>query len=97
MFLGSADYARCMQLMRLERTAFSAWLQWLCNSWSPQQQRANFESVLQKIESELAITEGPFFLGEQFSLVDIIFAPFLERMDASLTYYKGFRMRTEGL
>ena len=76
--------------------AFSAWCQWLCQSWAPQKQRANFETVLRKIEQELASRGGPFFLGEQFSLVDIVFAPFLERMDASLTFYKGFRMRGEG-
>jgi glutathione S-transferase len=31
---------------------------------------------------------GPYFLGEQFSMVDIMFTPFLERMAASLPYYK---------
>jgi glutathione S-transferase len=33
---------------------------------------------------------GPYFLGEQFSMVDIMFTPFLERMAASLPYYKVY-------
>lgn len=36
---------------------------------------------------------GPFFLGDRISMVDLVFAPFLERMVASLLYYKGFQMR----
>lgn len=34
-------------------------------------------------------TGGPYFLGSQLSMVDILFTPFLERMAASLPYYKG--------
>jgi glutathione S-transferase len=33
---------------------------------------------------------GPYFLGEHFSMVDIMFTPFLERMAASLPYYKVY-------
>lgn len=51
--------------------------------------------MLSTIESELGIAGSPYFLDD-FSLVDIVFAPFLERMDASLTFYKGFRMRGQG-
>ena len=45
----------------------------------------------------------PFFLssylisvtGSELSMVDVMFAPFLERMAASLPYYKGFIVRGE--
>ena len=37
--------------------------------------------------------EGRFFLGSDVSLVDCMFAPFLERMAASVPYYKGLLVR----
>jgi glutathione S-transferase len=37
--------------------------------------------------------QGDFFLGEQFSYVDAMFVPFVERMVGSLSYHKGFHMR----
>ena len=40
------------------------------------------------------IAVGPFFLGATApTAADAIFAPYLERMNASLFYYKGYRMR----
>ena len=39
------------------------------------------------------MAEGPFFLGGELTLVDCMFAPFLERMAASLPYYKGLVVR----
>ena len=50
------------------------------------------DAVLLSVDAELR--EGPYFLGESFSLVDVMFTPFLERMAASLPYYKGFESRT---
>eukprot|EP00210_Caulerpa_lentillifera_P003523 g3362.t1 len=91
--LDSKEYEKCMELMKLERRLFSAWCQWLCQSWAPDRQKANFETVIGEVESALAATDGPYFLGNEFTLIDIIFAPFLERMDASLAYYKGYEMR----
>ena len=44
------------------------------------------------VDGVLQASPGPFFL-ESFSVVDCIFAPFLERMAASLFYYKGFTVR----
>ena len=35
---------------------------------------------------------GPFFLAN-FSTADIAFVPYVERMNASLFYYKGFLLR----
>ena len=44
------------------------------------------------VDDVLQASSGPFFL-ESFSVVDCVFAPFLERMSASLFYYKGFTVR----
>jgi glutathione S-transferase len=45
------------------------------------------------VEQALETEPGPFFL-EMFSAVDVIFVPYLERMNASLAYYKGHGLRT---
>lgn len=41
-----------------------------------------------EVDAALAAEGGPYFLGDDISLVDIMFTPFLERMAASLPYYK---------
>jgi glutathione S-transferase len=47
-----------------------------------------------QVEAALAATPGPYFLSE-FSTVDVIFTPYVERMNASLFYYKGYSLREE--
>ena len=84
-------------LNRLERTLFSRWMQWLTSGWMDGQMRSGFEEVLDVVELELAFdATGPYFCGEELTLIDITFTPFLERMAASLAYYKGFRMEGNG-
>eukprot|EP00607_Mallomonas_marina_P004606 CAMPEP_0182425942 /NCGR_PEP_ID=MMETSP1167-20130531/12432_1 /TAXON_ID=2988 /ORGANISM="Mallomonas Sp, Strain CCMP3275" /LENGTH=254 /DNA_ID=CAMNT_0024607045 /DNA_START=784 /DNA_END=1548 /DNA_ORIENTATION=- len=53
------------------------------------------EDVLTTVNTELGVAGGPYFLGEDISLVDIMFTPFLERMAASLPYYKGYTVRDD--
>uniref|UniRef100_A0A7S4T145 GST N-terminal domain-containing protein n=1 Tax=Alexandrium monilatum TaxID=311494 RepID=A0A7S4T145_9DINO len=83
-------------LRRLERQLFSAWCQWLCYpARSAADERRNqqfFESVLGQVDVALTSMPGPFFL-EEFSVGDIIFVPYVERMLASLFYYKGFNLK----
>ncbi|KGF73385.1 glutathione S-transferase [Neosynechococcus sphagnicola sy1] len=85
-------------LRRLERLLFRAWCNWLCYpTGSPQQeqrQRQQFTAVVGQVETALARTCGSYFL-EEFSTVDVIFTPYVERMNASLYYYKGYSLREE--
>jgi len=86
--------AKAQELLRLERTLFSAWMYWLTSRDSPRGElRSNFISVLSEVESELLNANGPFFLGDEISLVDMMFVPFLERIVASMLYFKGFEIR----
>jgi len=85
---------RAQSLLRLERQIFSSWMYWLTSRDSPDGRlREGFISTLIEVENALTATSGGFFLGEQVSIVDAMFAPFLERMCASLLYFKGFQIR----
>lgn len=92
---GSEARARAAALFRLERRLFGDWLQWLCNGWGNDGNRAAFEATMDAVERELGVANGPYFL-EDFSLVDIVFAPFLERIAASIAFYKGMIVRGAG-
>lgn len=48
------------------------------------------------VNKDLGAEGGPFFLGSDISLVDLVFAPFLERIAASILYYKGLIVRGQG-
>ena len=50
--------------------------------------KRNFMARMDQVDDEIGKEEGPYFLGWGFSLVDCIFAPFLERIVASIPYYK---------
>ena len=92
----SADAAAAEALMRLERQLFSRWLGWLTRRGGDAEGRAGVQACLAQVEAALGARGGPYFLGESLSLVDITFAPFLERIAASLLYYKAFRVRGGG-
>ncbi len=87
-----------LPLRQLERLLFRAWCSWLCyparSSQEEKRNREQFIQVVAKVESALAQTPGPYFL-DNFSTVDVIFTPYVERMNASLYYYKGYSMREE--
>mmetsp|Transcript_110578 Transcript_110578/g.276949 ORF Transcript_110578/g.276949 Transcript_110578/m.276949 type:complete len:413 (+) Transcript_110578:99-1337(+) len=81
---------------QLERTLFRAWCQWLCypsrSAAEESRSQQQFEAVLGQVDQALSASPGPFFL-EDFSLADVIFIPYVERMVASLFYYKGFNVK----
>lgn len=93
----SMEDSRVLPLRQLERLLFRAWCTWLCYPSSPlqeQRSRQQFINVVEKVERALSSTAGPYFL-EEFGTTDVIFTPYVERMNASLYYYKGYSMREE--
>ncbi|MBV6624455.1 MAG: glutathione S-transferase family protein [Rivularia sp. (in: Bacteria)] len=90
--------SQVIPLRQLERLLFRAWCSWLCyptsSSRQEQRNREQFIQVVGKVEQALAATPGPYFLDE-FGIVDVVFTPYVERMNASLYYYKGYSMREE--
>jgi glutathione S-transferase len=95
--LGMNDPA-VLHLRQLERLLFRAWCQWLCSpGMRPAQEeaaRAAFQRIGGKFEQALSQQSGPFLLGE-LDTADLVFVPYVERMAASLAYYKGFLLRSE--
>jgi glutathione S-transferase len=88
-----------LQLRQLERLLFRAWCQWLCSpSRSAAEEdsgRSQFQRFASAMEQALGATPGPFLLGPGLSTADLVFVPYVERMAASLAYYKGFGLRQE--
>jgi glutathione S-transferase len=95
--LGMND-AKVLPLRRLERLLFRAWCNWLCYPVSSAQEdrrkREQFVAIVSQVEAALSSTSGAYFL-EEFGTADVIFTPYVERMNASLYYYKGYSMREE--
>ena len=58
--------------------------------------KRGFIATMDAVDREMQAAGGPFFLGKELSLVDVVFSPFLERIAASIYYYKGFVVRGEG-
>ena len=87
-----------LPLRQLERQLFRAWCMWLCyparSAREEQRSRDQFTSVVAHVEKALASTSGAYFLKD-FSVVDVVFTPYVERMNASLYYYKGYSLREE--
>ncbi len=95
--LGMKDPA-VLPLRQLERLLFRAWCNWLCrpsnSARAEQNNRHQFIEVVGFVETALAQTPGAYFL-DQFGTADVIFTPYVERMNASLYYYKGYSLREE--
>ncbi len=87
-----------LPLRQLERILFRAWCTWLCyRASSASQEQKNqdkFTDVVARIEDALGRTAGAYFLDE-FGTADAIFTPYVERMNASLYYYKGYSLREQ--
>jgi len=62
------------------------------NVTTEEEAKTQFEKVLSKLESELSVFEGPFFLPH-FSKVDILVTPQLERFNSNLAHFKGFQIK----
>jgi len=92
----SEEFAKYNANRELMKQLSPAIFTWLRASEPAPQERAEVESLLQQLESQLSESGGPFVLGSNFSMADIKATPFLERHAASLTYFKGFIMRGNG-
>jgi glutathione S-transferase len=96
--LALADPA-VLSLRQLERLLFRAWCQWLCTPGlgadAEDRCRDQFRRLAAATEAALASTPGHFFLGAELAGIDLVFVPYLERMNASLAYYKGYALRRE--
>jgi len=92
------QHPQVMALRKLERLLFRAWCSWLCYPTmfkiQEENNRKQFLEVVKQVEAALSVTDSPYFL-EVFSIVDVIFTPYVERMSASLYYYKGYSLREE--
>jgi glutathione S-transferase len=87
-----------LPLRRLERELFRAWCEWLCYPHPPSSDaraRDRFQQLAGVMETALEQRPGAFLLGDQPGTADLVFVPYLERMNASLAYYKGFLLRQE--
>lgn len=85
-------------LRRLERLLFRAWCNWLCRQarfpFPEKNHQEQFREVALMVESALDSSPSPYFLAE-FSTADLVFIPYVERMNASLYYYKGYSLTAE--
>jgi len=94
-----------IKIRELEREIFRSWCNWLCresfnlidNSFRKKRFKesiSKFDEILRKSKSGFidpsVSNKGKIEPG----VGDIIFIPYIERMNASLTYYKGFNLRS---
>ena len=87
---------RVLALRKLERLLFRAWCQWLCvpglGERGERQAAEAFDRMATTMADALEAGAGPFFLDD-LSSADVVFVPYVERMNASLAYYKGYLLR----
>ncbi|GCE65878.1 glutathione S-transferase family protein [cyanobiont of Ornithocercus magnificus] len=100
----NSSYA--FRIRNLERLLFHSWCAWLCNPGLSEQRekqaKKQFQEVAYQVEAEMS--PGPWIDPATYidgrigpGSLDIIFIPYLERMNASLAYYKGYLLREEHL
>ncbi len=105
--LGSSLFSNDLSKVRnLEREIFRSWCNWLCRkSFSDLDEsfRENkFRESILKLEKLLSLSKTGFIDSPIYDSKktepgtgDIIFIPYMERMNASLSYYKGFNLRNQ--
>ena len=95
---------RVRRLRDLERLLFRAWCIWLCtprlNNRQELQARDQFQTVARQMEEALSAGGGHWLDpdhpgGAHPGTADLVFVPYVERMNASLAYFKGFALRQE--
>ena len=101
----SLNEKKVLEHRRLERELFSSWCNWLCRNSlfkaQEEQKKESFKNVAKKFEKALQKNASGWLTpistenGEKPGSADVVFIPYVERMNASLAYYKGFSLREE--
>jgi len=96
-----AQLQRANELMGLERELFGAWCTFVFRGgrgwFGGAGARGAFEAKLSQVDQALGEAEGPWFLGGEVpSIVDLQFVSHVERMNASVLYWKGLQLRGSG-
>ena len=105
--LGSSIYSnKLAKTRKIERNIFRAWCEWLCRknflNFENSLKKNNMIKNLEELEKLLGYSSSGFIDPVNSSTNrlhpgtgDIIFIPYLERINASLFYYKGYKLRKE--
>ena len=100
----SMTTARVRELRQLERLLFRAWCLWLCTPGLSDQQDSRaatkFQAIARRVEDEMTKQQGPWLdpsgcASTGPGSADLVFIPYVERMNASLAYFKGYALRRE--
>ena len=83
---GTPEFERVKELLGLERRLFGSW----CNYVFRGQGKGAFEKDLRAVNDAI---EGPFFTGNDLSIVDLQYVSHIERMSASVAYWKADVLR----
>ncbi len=94
-----------IKIRELEREIFRSWCNWLCresfNFIDNSFRKKRFKESISKLDEILSKSKSGFIdpsvsnTGDKEPGVgDIIFIPYMERINASLSYYKGFNLRS---
>ena len=94
-----------IKIRELEREIFRSWCNWLCresfNFIDNSFRKKRFKESISKLDEILRRSESGFIDPSvsntddiEPGVGDIIFIPYIERINASLSYYKGFNLRT---
>ncbi len=106
-FLGSSiSDIQFQKIRKIERDIFKAWCEWLCREQSifyPNKSREsklrnNLKDLEDLLKNSITGYIDPHFDADGIirpGTGDIIFIPYLERINASLCYYKGFNLRID--
>ena len=88
----SVAFQRARSLLQLERKLFRTWCDYVFRGgWGSKRQ---FESCLDEVDKALSKTKGPWFLESQGpGIVDLQYVSHVERMAASVAYWKGDTLR----
>mmetsp|Transcript_22562 Transcript_22562/g.69702 ORF Transcript_22562/g.69702 Transcript_22562/m.69702 type:complete len:468 (-) Transcript_22562:25-1428(-) len=92
----SAEFGRARELLGLERKLFRAWCDYVFRGgWGSQR---GFDGVMNEVDRALGETSGPWFsdFSDGPGLVDLQYVSHVERMAASVAYWKGEALRGGG-